>query len=113
MFGELQEILDHGWQSLFVDERGVSLILQKDWSHDQARLGVYKVLGWMIDQANNGQLFSKTKLYKTIVSNTHLTPKKGEQLGRNLIKLLQQAGKVEVSARGIDATGILPTVHLV
>ena len=114
MFGELQEMLDHGWKSLFADGDGKTLLdLQKDWAHDQAKLGVYKILGWIIDQANIGQPFGREKVDEAIASNTHLPKKKREQLRKNLLDLLKQAGKIEVSRRGIDATGILPLVQWV
>lgn len=114
MYGELQQILDGGWKSLLVSERGLPLVdLQKEWSRDQMRLGVYKTLGWMLDRAANGQPIYRAKLYKAVESNTQLSKRKSEELGRNLIALLQKSGKIEVTSRGsINAVGMLPTVQI-
>ncbi len=102
----VQTILD--WDRIFQDRYGRSMLaVWEPEELDEAKMGVYAILDWVLDKARRGERFSAGMLQEKGFSCGLPLDKAGIKLViNNLTEILKEAG-AKTTTRGLDPTGLL------
>jgi hypothetical protein len=102
----VQATLD--WDRIFQDRDGRSILTT--WSQegfDQAKMGVYAIVDWVLNKGRRGERFSMRMLQeKASSSGLPLSTAGIKLVVRNLAEILKDVG-ARTTTRGFDATGLL------
>jgi len=102
----IQKALD--WDRIFQDTSGRPMLTAwRQQELDQAKMGVYAIVDWILGKARRGERFSTRALHEQAYSSNLPLDTTGTNLVvHNLVEILKEVGG-RVTTRGFDPTGLL------